>query len=110
MAKKNGTKKTAVKTVAAVRKVAGATTVKKAAAVMAVEPKAAAPVRDPRLPKAGSTVSREFKGKKHTVTVLADGFRYAGKTFSSLSTIANTIAGGSWNGFLFFGLGKKATK
>ena len=60
--------------------------------------------RDPRLPKVGTVLRREFKGKEHTATVVADGFDYRGKRFGSLSSIAKTITGTSWNGFGFFGL------
>jgi hypothetical protein len=60
--------------------------------------------RDPRLPKIGTVLRREFKGKEHTTTVLADGFDYRGKRFGSLSSIAKAITGTSWNGYGFFGL------
>jgi len=66
-------------------------------------------VRDPRLPAPGSTVSRKWKGKWHKVTVLDEGFRYAGRTWPSLSAIAVSIVrppSGSYNGFEFFGLNK----
>ena len=62
------------------------------------------PRRDPRLPKVGTVLRREFGGKEHTATVVADGFDYRGKRFGSLSSIAKTITGTSWNGFGFFGL------
>ena len=58
--------------------------------------------RDPRLPAAGSVLEREHKGKKIRVTVLEDGFRYEGETYSSLSTIARVATGTIWNGFTFF--------
>jgi hypothetical protein len=60
--------------------------------------------RDPRLPAAGSVLEREHKGKKIRVTVLEDGFRYEGETYSSLSTIARVATGTIWNGFTFFQL------
>ncbi len=60
--------------------------------------------RDPRLPKVGTVLRREFKEKEHTATILADGFDYRGKRFGSLSSIAKAITGTSWNGFGFFGL------
>lgn len=65
-------------------------------------------MRDPRLPKVGTVVKREYKGKEHTVKVLADGFEYRGKPYRSLSAIAKEIAQCSWNGFTFFGCGAKA--
>lgn len=58
--------------------------------------------RDPRLPAAGAVLEREHKGKKIRVTVLEDGFRYEGETYSSLSTIARVATGTIWNGFTFF--------
>jgi hypothetical protein len=49
--------------------------------------------RDPRLPAAGTVLEREHNGKKIRVTVLDDGFRYEGETYSSLSTIARVATG-----------------
>ena len=67
---------------------------------------APAPVVDSRLPAVGQTLSREYKGATHTVTILADGIEYQGKHFRSLSEVATTIAGTKWNGFRFFGVQK----
>lgn len=36
--------------------------------------------------------------------VLQDGFAWNGKRYTSLSTIAKTITGTSWNGWTFFGI------
>jgi hypothetical protein len=63
--------------------------------------------RDTRLPKAGTLLTREFKGKVHVVTVLADGFEYEGRQYKSLSRIATEIAGTRWNGFAFFALDRE---
>jgi hypothetical protein len=60
--------------------------------------------RDPRLPAPGTVLTREYQGKTIRVTVLEDGFRYAGKTYRSLSTIAKEATGTIWNGLLFFRL------
>ncbi|MBI1956336.1 MAG: DUF2924 domain-containing protein [Acidobacteria bacterium] len=60
--------------------------------------------RDPRLPKPGTLLTREFKGHTHVVKVLENGFEYEGIRQKSLSAIATAIAGARWNGFLFFGL------
>jgi hypothetical protein len=60
--------------------------------------------RDIRLPEPGTLLTREFKGQTHVVKVLADGFEYEDRKYSSLSAIATEIAGTRWNGFLFFGL------
>ena len=59
--------------------------------------------RDPRLPAPGTVLWREYRGVRHEVTVLENGFIYNDEHFGSLSKIARYIAGGtSWNGFLFF--------
>jgi len=60
--------------------------------------------RDPRLPKVGTTITKEWHGKKLLVRVLEDGFEYDGKPFRSLSGLARHITGQIINGFLFFGL------
>ncbi len=57
--------------------------------------------RDPRLPPAGTILSRTFKGIEARVTVLDRGFEYEGRRYSSLSAIASEIAGTRWNGFSF---------
>ena len=84
------------------------------ATVTAKETKSPAPVtaksgrvRDPRIPAPGTMLKREYKGKEHAVKVLADGFDYKGEKYRSLSAIAVKIAGCSWNGMVFFGLGSK---
>ena len=53
---------------------------------------------------AGTVLIREWRGTKHQVTVLKDGFLYRTKLFHSLSQIARTITGSRWSGPLFFGL------
>lgn len=60
------------------------------------------PARDPRLPPAGTVLTRLHGGVEHRVTVLADGFEYNGENHRSLSKIARLITGTPWNGFLFF--------
>jgi hypothetical protein len=62
----------------------------------------------PRRIKPGSVLVREWKGKSHRVTVLADGFVYDGDTYSNLSEIAVLITGTRWNGPRFFGLRAKS--
>jgi len=54
--------------------------------------------------KAGTVLVREYKGERHTVTVVPDGFLWRETTYASLSIIARTIAGTAWNGPRFFGL------
>lgn len=81
----------------------------KAAAAKATPAKAAKP-RDPRLPAVGSEIVRPYKGKDYRVTVTADGFRYGGKDYRSLSALASEITGAeSINGFLWFGLVQRPT-
>jgi Protein of unknown function (DUF2924) len=54
--------------------------------------------------KAGTVLIREYRGERHTVTVVPDGFLWQGTTYGSLSTIAHGITGTKWNGPRFFGL------
>lgn len=61
-------------------------------------------IADPRNPIIGTRLVREWKGAEYTVTVLKDGFDWQGQRFKSLSAIAKTITGTSWNGYRFFGL------
>lgn len=55
-------------------------------------------------PIAGTRLIREFQGVEHVVTVLADGFDWQGRPYTSLSAIARAITGTRWNGWVFFGL------
>ena len=64
-------------------------------------------VEPPRQVKAGSVIVREHQGVVHEVLVVPGGFCWQGKTYDSLSTIAKTITGTSWNGPRFFGLRSK---
>jgi hypothetical protein len=57
----------------------------------------------------GSQLIKAYGGRNHVVGVEADGFRYDGELFSSLSAIAKHITGTHWNGLLFFGLRKRRT-
>ena len=56
----------------------------------------------------GACVIREWKGRAHQVEVTAEGFRYEGVTYSSLTRVAGLITGGKWNGRRFFGLDREA--
>ena len=62
--------------------------------------------RDPRLPKPGTTIEREWHGKKYLVRVMQPGlgFEYDGKPFRSLSAVAKHITGQIVNGFLWWRL------
>jgi len=55
----------------------------------------------------GSTIQRDWKGKRLAVRVLADGYEHAGVRYASLSAVAKAITGARWNGHLFFGLTKR---
>ena len=52
----------------------------------------------------GAKLRREWRGRVVEVVVDADGFRWEGRTFPSLSAAATAIAGTRWNGPRFFGL------
>ena len=58
--------------------------------------------------QAGTKLIREFKGEKHEVCALENGFEYRGKAYGSLSAIAKAITGTKWNGKVFFGVAKEA--
>lgn len=64
---------------------------------------------DPRLPPAGTTLRREFRGRAIAVHVLAEGFEFEKRRYTSLSAIAKEVAQGNRNGFEFFGLKDKAS-
>ncbi len=57
----------------------------------------------PRI-KLGTRLIRDWGGTTYRVTVLANGYEYAGQRYSSLSEIARLITGTRWSGPLFFGL------
>src|SRR5437763_8437555 len=54
--------------------------------------------------KPGTKLVRTWHGETHTVIALEDGFSWNGEQYGSLSVIAKTITGTSWNGWKFFGL------
>jgi hypothetical protein len=58
----------------------------------------------------GTMLAREWNGRMQRVAVLADGFAWNGKTYRSLSKIAQAITGTRWNGPRFFGLRDKPPK
>lgn len=68
------------------------------------------PVRDPRLPKPGTVLSRLYRGHDIRVAVLDKGFEWEGRPYRSLSAIAREVTGQRWNGMLFFGLTKRDRK
>jgi hypothetical protein len=54
--------------------------------------------------KAGTVLVREYRGERHTVTVVPGGYVWRESTYPSLSLIARAITGTAWNGPRFFGL------
>jgi Protein of unknown function (DUF2924) len=60
---------------------------------------------NPRI-RPGARLVREWRGRTHTVVVTEEGFEYAGKTYSSLTKIAQAITGAHWSGPRFFGLNR----
>ena len=63
--------------------------------------------RDSRLPPAGTTLTRTFKGAEYRVYVLEDGFEHDGEVYSTISGVATAITGRSYNGYAFFQLTNK---
>jgi hypothetical protein len=61
--------------------------------------------RDPRLPAAGTRLTRQFQGHTVSVEVLEKGFRYGEQVYRSLSAVARHVTGVQWNGFAFFNIG-----
>jgi len=62
------------------------------------------PVLDTQALTPGTRLIREWRGTKHNVEVLSDGFAYGGAIYGSLSEIARVITGAHWSGPRFFGL------
>jgi hypothetical protein len=60
-----------------------------------------------RVPLAGSTITRVYKGETLEVKVLPAGFEYEGEVYKSLSAVAKKITGSHCNGYHFFRLTKK---
>jgi hypothetical protein len=52
----------------------------------------------------GTVLTRPYKGRTITATVLDDGFEYEGEVYRSLSAVAKAVTGSHWNGNYFFGL------
>lgn len=52
----------------------------------------------------GTVLTRPYKGRTITVTVLDDGFEFEGDVYRSLSAVAKVVTGSHWNGNYFFGL------
>jgi hypothetical protein len=85
-------------------------------AAKAAEPKHDDGEEGPALAKAvealgmevGTVITKTYKGRDLTLTIRAEGFEVEGKVYKSLSAAAKDIAGCNWNGYVFFGLKKRA--
>jgi len=62
------------------------------------------------LPHDSSVHLRVYDVRGRGVAVLADGFAWNGKTYRSLSKVAQAITGTRWNGPKFFGLRDKPSE
>jgi hypothetical protein len=60
---------------------------------------------EPRI-RPGTKLIRTWRRATHEVLVTDDGFAWRGQRYPSLSSIAKTITGTSWNGWRFFGLNR----
>jgi hypothetical protein len=58
--------------------------------------------------KAGTILTRAWKGIIHQVSILEDCYEYSGQRYASLSEISERITGTKWSGPAFFGLRKQA--
>ena len=58
----------------------------------------------------GTVLGREWRGRMQRVAVLAEGFAWNGKTYTSLSKVAFAITGTRWNGPKFFGMRETQSK
>jgi hypothetical protein len=56
----------------------------------------------------GAQLVKVWRGDTYVVDILADGFRWEGSTYRSLSALAQAITGTKWNGMIFFGLRERA--
>lgn len=54
--------------------------------------------------KPGTRLMRQWNGRMHAVLVTEEGFQFDGRTWTSLSAIAERITGSHWSGPRFFGL------
>lgn len=54
--------------------------------------------------KPGTRLMPQWKGRMHAVLVTKEGFQFDGRTWTSLSAIAERITGSHWSGPRFFGL------
>jgi hypothetical protein len=57
--------------------------------------------------KPGARLLREWHGTTHEVIVTDSGYVWEGRTYRSLSAVAQAISGAKWNGPRFFGIAKE---
>lgn len=62
------------------------------------------------VPLPGTVLTRDYKGEKVRVTVLAEGFEYQGDVYKSLTAVARAVTGSHWSGHRFFGLKQKGRR
>jgi hypothetical protein len=75
--------------------------------IVSGQPEAAARrTDDTRLPRPGSIITREYKGRSLQVHVLDNGFEFEGIVYRTLTALAKKITGTHTSGFLFFRLGE----
>jgi len=60
------------------------------------------------VPKTGTRLVRQWRGRTHAVLIREDGFEYEGQLYHSLTVIAKRITSAHWSGPRFFGLTKRA--
>ncbi|CAM2066752.1 DUF2924 domain-containing protein [Sulfidibacter corallicola] len=63
--------------------------------------------RDPRIPKPGTVLEREFKGRQVRITIKRSGFEWDGKVYASFSAAVKAATGASYSPYVFFKLGAK---
>ncbi len=64
------------------------------------------PKRDPRIPPAGTVLTKTYHGQTLEVKVLENGFEYQGKVYKSISHVAMEIVHHPISGYVLFGLTK----
>ena len=64
------------------------------------------PKRDPRIPPAGTVLTKTYHGQTLEVKVLENGFEYQGKVYKSISRVAMEIVHHPISGYVLFGLTK----
>ena len=58
----------------------------------------------------GLRLMRDWNGETHLVEVTAEGIRWRGASYRSLSAVARAITGARWSGPRFFGLGARPNR